>query len=274
MPEEIVMPRLSDTMEQGTVARWLKREGDPVRKGEPLLEVETDKATMELPAYSDGVLQKILVDDGGTAPLGNSAGRYNPVYYLLVGLPFQMFGPETGLYVARLLSCLLTAVLLTLAASALLVRGGSVLARVGLVAALTPMALFLGGTVNPSGMEIAGAVAGWVGLLLLARNPGHPAVRYFAVVASVGLCAMVVSRPASVLWLAVLGVVFLIAAGRRGLGRLIRRPAVLIAAAAVAVVTVCCVLWNYLAMTSDTSTGAPPFGGRAEGFLVAYRCRL
>src|SRR5689334_15870845 len=57
MPEEIVMARLSDTLEQGTVARWLKREGDPVRKGEPLLEVETDKATMELPAYSDGVLQ-------------------------------------------------------------------------------------------------------------------------------------------------------------------------------------------------------------------------
>ena len=210
-------------------------------------------------------------DDGVTALLGNSAGRYNPVYYLLIGLPFQMFGPETGLYVARLLSCLLTAVLLTLAASALLVRGGSVLARIGLVAALTPMALFLGGTVNPSGMEIAGAIAGWVGLLLLARNPDHPAVRYFAVVTAVGLCAMVVSRPASYLWLAVLGVVFLIAAGRRSLGRLVRRPAVLIAAAAVAVVAVCCLLWNYLAMTSDTSTGAPLFGGRAEGFLQSYR---
>jgi pyruvate dehydrogenase E2 component (dihydrolipoamide acetyltransferase) len=70
MPEEIVMPRLSDTMTEGTVAKWLKREGEPVRKGEPLLEVETDKATMELPAYRDGVLTKILVQEGTTVPLG------------------------------------------------------------------------------------------------------------------------------------------------------------------------------------------------------------
>jgi pyruvate dehydrogenase E2 component (dihydrolipoamide acetyltransferase) len=70
MPEEIVMPRLSDTMTEGTVAKWLKREGEPVRKGEPLLEVETDKATMELPAYRDGVLTKILVREGITVPLG------------------------------------------------------------------------------------------------------------------------------------------------------------------------------------------------------------
>src|SRR5581483_5736325 len=74
MAEEIVMPRLSDTMEEGTVARWLKREGDAVKKGEPILEVETDKATMELPAYSDGVLARILVREGATVPLGAPIG--------------------------------------------------------------------------------------------------------------------------------------------------------------------------------------------------------
>ena len=74
MPEEIVMPRLSDTMEEGTVARWLKKEGEPIKKGEPILEVETDKATMELPAYSDGVLAKILVQEGTTVPLGAPIG--------------------------------------------------------------------------------------------------------------------------------------------------------------------------------------------------------
>src|SRR4051794_27106378 len=70
MAEELVMPRLSDTMEQGTIARWLKREGDKVSEGEPVAEIETDKATMELNAYTDGVLLKILVDDGETAALG------------------------------------------------------------------------------------------------------------------------------------------------------------------------------------------------------------
>ena len=46
MPEEIVMPRLSDTMQEGTIARWAKKEGDAVKTGEVLMEAETDKATM------------------------------------------------------------------------------------------------------------------------------------------------------------------------------------------------------------------------------------
>src|SRR5437763_12687588 len=70
MAEELVMPRLSDTMEQGTIARWLKSEGDQVAEGDVLAEIETDKATMELNAYSEGVLLKILVGDGESAALG------------------------------------------------------------------------------------------------------------------------------------------------------------------------------------------------------------
>ena len=64
------MPRLSDTMERGTIARWLVHEGDAVHEGDVLAEIETDKATMELNAYSDGVLLRILVQDGESADLG------------------------------------------------------------------------------------------------------------------------------------------------------------------------------------------------------------
>ncbi|MDX6598015.1 MAG: hypothetical protein QOE87_1902 [Gaiellales bacterium] len=64
------MPRLSDTMERGTIARWLVAEGDPVHEGDVLAEIETDKATMELNAYSEGVLLRILVQDGEAAELG------------------------------------------------------------------------------------------------------------------------------------------------------------------------------------------------------------
>ena len=74
MPEEIVMPRLSDTMQEGTIARWLKREGEAVKTGEPIMEVETDKATMELNSYYDGTIAKILLDDGGSAPVGQVVG--------------------------------------------------------------------------------------------------------------------------------------------------------------------------------------------------------
>ncbi|HEV2123679.1 MAG TPA: lipoyl domain-containing protein, partial [Chloroflexota bacterium] len=74
MPEEIVMPRLSDTMSEGTIARWLKAEGDSIKVGDALMEVETDKATLELNAYHDGTLAKIIIGDGGTAPIGTVVG--------------------------------------------------------------------------------------------------------------------------------------------------------------------------------------------------------
>ncbi|MCC7372416.1 MAG: 2-oxo acid dehydrogenase subunit E2 [Chloroflexi bacterium] len=67
---EVTMPRLSDTMTEGTIARWLKKPGDQVQKGEILLEIETDKATMELEAYEGGVVEKVLVGEGETVPIG------------------------------------------------------------------------------------------------------------------------------------------------------------------------------------------------------------
>ena len=72
------MPRLSDTMEQGTVARWVKKEGDSVAAGDVIAEIETDKATMELTAYDDGVLLKILVGEGESAEprRADRAGRH------------------------------------------------------------------------------------------------------------------------------------------------------------------------------------------------------
>lgn len=65
MAEVILMPRLSDTMTEGVIAEWHKKVGDPVKKGELLAEVETDKATMELESYKDGTLLYIGVDKGG-----------------------------------------------------------------------------------------------------------------------------------------------------------------------------------------------------------------
>ena len=69
MPD-VIMPRLSDTMEEGTLARWLKNPGDSVHRGDVLAEIETDKATMELEAYDDGVLEQVLLGAGETAPIG------------------------------------------------------------------------------------------------------------------------------------------------------------------------------------------------------------
>jgi len=64
MPTEVLMPALSPTMEKGNLAKWLKKEGDSVRSGDVIAEIETDKATMEVEAVDEGTLGKILVPEG------------------------------------------------------------------------------------------------------------------------------------------------------------------------------------------------------------------
>ena len=65
------MPKLSDTMEEGTVVRWLKKEGEEVEIGDIIAEIETDKATMEMEAFDEGTLSSISVPEGGRAPVGS-----------------------------------------------------------------------------------------------------------------------------------------------------------------------------------------------------------
>src|ERR1700719_2155244 len=66
MPINILMPALSPTMEKGNLAKWLKKEGEAVKTGDVIAEIETDKATMEYEAVDDGVLAKIVVPEGTT----------------------------------------------------------------------------------------------------------------------------------------------------------------------------------------------------------------
>jgi pyruvate dehydrogenase E2 component (dihydrolipoyllysine-residue acetyltransferase) len=70
MASRVVMPKLSDTMEEGRILRWLKQEGDPVETGQTLAEVETDKATVEMEAYTSGVLRKLVASPGDTVKVG------------------------------------------------------------------------------------------------------------------------------------------------------------------------------------------------------------
>ncbi len=70
MPIEITMPRLSDTMESGTVIKWDVSEGDVVSSGDVVADVETDKATMELAVFDDGTMAKILIEEGRTVAVG------------------------------------------------------------------------------------------------------------------------------------------------------------------------------------------------------------
>src|SRR6266699_3245645 len=66
----VEMPKMGDTMETGKILNWIKKVGDVVKKGEPLAEVETDKVNIEIEAFYNGTLRKILVPEGESAPIG------------------------------------------------------------------------------------------------------------------------------------------------------------------------------------------------------------
>jgi pyruvate dehydrogenase E2 component (dihydrolipoyllysine-residue acetyltransferase) len=70
MPIDVTMPKLSDTMEEGKILKWLKHPGDRIAIGDILAEVETDKANMELEAFDEGVLSEVRIEEGGSAPVG------------------------------------------------------------------------------------------------------------------------------------------------------------------------------------------------------------
>ena len=72
---EVVMPRLSDSMEEGTILTWLKQVGDEVAIGDELVEIETDKANMAYEADVAGTLQEILAQEGDTLPIGTPIAR-------------------------------------------------------------------------------------------------------------------------------------------------------------------------------------------------------
>jgi len=100
MATKVHMEALSPTMEEGQVVRWLKHEGDPVKEGEVLAEIETDKATMELVARGSGVLRKQMMPEGQTAPVGSViaviAGPDEDISGLVQGSTEVQQGPTSG----------------------------------------------------------------------------------------------------------------------------------------------------------------------------------
>jgi pyruvate dehydrogenase E2 component (dihydrolipoamide acetyltransferase) len=88
MAVEFVMPRMGLTMEEGAVVKWHKQVGEQVKKGELLLEIETDKVTTEVESNADGILGKILVAEGVSVPIGT------PIAYIIA--PGEAL-PEAGL---------------------------------------------------------------------------------------------------------------------------------------------------------------------------------
>lgn len=140
-------------------------------------------------------------------------GRYPPLYYALVGLPTLFAVSAKGIYAARLLSGALSAALLALAVTSLKRCRGTPLVGAGVAVAITPMALYLAAIINPNGLEVAAAIAAWVGAMALVSEP--PGELSASAVGALGLplVLLLLTRALSPLW--ALAVLLALALARR-----------------------------------------------------------
>jgi hypothetical protein len=195
-------------------------------------------------------------------------GAYPLTYYALVGWPTRLVGARLGLYLARLVAVALCAALLASAVRALTehaaLRGAQrTWATAGVVASATPVAMFLAGTINPSGLEIAAAVCLWAALLVLLDEPAAPGWRPAARVAVAGIL-LAATRPLSPMWTVAILALALAAAARRH-APFWREARARVAVGAVALVAVA---MQVVAMVTGSTTAvitSPP--GASEGRL-------
>lgn len=190
----------------------------------------------------------------------NSAARYNPVYYFVVGLPSLVTDVHYAPLAMRIASAAIFALFASWATAALARSGRPGVAMgVGLLA-FTPMALFLGAMVNPNGLEIAAAAALWANLGMLAYNGvtmDHSARRTLIVRAALSAMAMVVTRSLSPVWLVVIVLCCLLVGTRESLRVLTTRFA-LSWTAATGIVSMLSVIWIVASQSLRLGSVGPP----------------
>jgi hypothetical protein len=182
---------------------------------------------------------------GPAVEIATTAGRYPPTYYALTGLPTLVFPGVASDRAARVVSGLLCALLL---AAAITWCAGD-LAALAVLFAVTPMVLFLTAVVNPSGVEVAAAVASWAALIRLVREQG-PVRRTQLVSLTAVLSALVLARPISPLWLLLIAGCVAVLAPRARLVELARSRGVQLAAAVVVALAACQTAWVVVAQST------------------------
>ncbi|MFM7061563.1 MAG: DUF2142 domain-containing protein [Actinomycetes bacterium] len=184
-----------------------------------------------------------------------TAGTSFPGYYLVVGLPSLLTAQARGVYLMRFLSAILGAALLASALASVRAFPNPRVGAVGLAVAVTPMVLFVNGTVNPSSLEISAAIAAWASACALLAAPAEgPIDRRLVIRVAVALSALGLSRLFAPMWIvAILGTAGLIG-GLTLVRRALRDRGLQMAALAVAVATSAQLVWNIIVRPVDTGT--------------------
>ncbi len=201
--------------------------------------------------------------DRTPVPTGTKVGRYNPVYYAVVGWPLRFSPTMRGLWMSRLITSLLVAGLLAMAASAALRWSRHRVMLTGVVLMATPAVLNLAGTLNPSALEVGAGILLFTALipLLDSEREVEPAMIWYAGVAALVLATV---RGLGPFWLAIAGLVMLLPLRRARLARLWKAPRLLVTwSAVVGIAVVASVVWTFTmhALTLGRSDPInPPYG--------------
>ncbi|MBX3094076.1 MAG: DUF2142 domain-containing protein [Cryobacterium sp.] len=202
------------------------------------------------------------------------SGFYNPLYYALVGWPSLIFDDSTGIYAMRIVSAMLTSALLALAVTTVSTWRRPLLPLLAVAVATTPMVLFLSGSVNPNGLEIAGALAAFVGLLSLVRQPETSlrTERVAIIVVAAALSAN--TRAVAPTWIVVAVAIALLAAGsRERIMGILRHRAVIIGLTVSILAVLVAAVWTLVAARIDATDGVDDyreFPGTGASAIVGF----
>ena len=196
-----------------------------------------------------------LTTNTGPVATTTPAGRYPPLYYAVVGLPSLVTVSTTGLYLMRIVSALICALFVALAVVSVTTWSRRSFMLVGVLLALTPMTLFLGGVVNPNGPEICEAICVWTSGLILVLERAEPPPRGLVVILVASTAALVLTRGLSPLWVALILLVLVFLSGRHTALHLVRLRSLRIPIAIVAVAGVAAVVWILAVHANDLAFG-------------------
>jgi len=173
------------------------------------------------------------------------AGRYPPLYYAVVGLPSLLTVSSTGIYLMRIVSAIICALFIALALVSVTTWSRRSFLLVGVLLALTPMTLFLGGVVNPNGPEICEAICVWTSGLILVLERAEAPPRGLVVILVASAAALVLTRGLSPLWVLLIFLALVFLSGRRRALDLLRSRSLRIPMAVVVVAGGAAVVWIF-----------------------------
>lgn len=174
-----------------------------------------------------------------------TAGKYNPLYYALVGWPSLLFADQGGFYAMRIVSAILSCLFLAGAIAPLLAGARTRFTAAATLVTVTPMVLFLTGSLNPNALEVATVACLIVHLVAALRVPATQRMPLSHVVwVAVAGSLLANTRAASLMWLLVAAVVAVLLVGWRAVPTLIRRPSVLVGIAAIGIATAASLAWT------------------------------